>query len=316
MRSPVDFADPRAVRRLARIIAFAIIGGALTFAVVVNMLPPEPAVEDPKEHASAHAFRRRRGHVRLRRDGHRDADARLSGQPRGTDPQDVQGSHRSARPVRGRDAPRTRARPDHPLVGRRSFPPRSGSPASRRARSGEKCGSAASWTEAAERRASPADMLATTETPHEGARDSPVVRRGRTRSSRKKSKPASAPRDAPDRDDGARPQGRTHGSGRLGRDERRRARSRSRPGSARRDGATPSSRASRSTSTASRARTDAGRDGAEVARERRPGEAADADLGNGTEQGPEGPRHRSSSSTRTARSRFTGCARSRPRKTR
>jgi hypothetical protein len=46
----MDFADPRAVRRLARIIAFAIIGSALAFALAITLLPPESAFENPKEH--------------------------------------------------------------------------------------------------------------------------------------------------------------------------------------------------------------------------------------------------------------------------
>jgi len=49
-RTPIDYADPRAVRGLARIIAFAIVGGALAFALVITILPREPAFENPQEH--------------------------------------------------------------------------------------------------------------------------------------------------------------------------------------------------------------------------------------------------------------------------
>jgi hypothetical protein len=50
MRTHVDFADPRAVRRVARIIAFAIIGGAITFALVIPAISTEPRLDNPQEH--------------------------------------------------------------------------------------------------------------------------------------------------------------------------------------------------------------------------------------------------------------------------
>jgi F0F1-type ATP synthase membrane subunit c/vacuolar-type H+-ATPase subunit K len=49
---PIDFEDAKAVRRLARIISFAIVGSAAAFAAVVHSLPPkEPRAGDPEEHA-------------------------------------------------------------------------------------------------------------------------------------------------------------------------------------------------------------------------------------------------------------------------
>jgi hypothetical protein len=50
-QTPIDFENPAAVRKFARIISLAIFLGAAAFAVVINMLPAGPTpVEAPQEH--------------------------------------------------------------------------------------------------------------------------------------------------------------------------------------------------------------------------------------------------------------------------